>query len=428
MLKIRRTLKKVLTTGILPDMPFVDAQRTYMFNLFLLVACPFAVVSLLINIQWQAWIPALFNLGQIIIFLIGFRISQTQKGKRFRGLLLLSLCGIAIAAAYLYKNGSEYRLPVMMLAGLVLFEKFWQYMLFSILLIAAFVTLRISNIPYEVFEATDGGILAAAMKIFLPLLVFVLCLYYFKDSYFTTLARLEKAIDEVSREKEQKQRILNAVAHDLRNPILNITGVSKLMHQETNLTDEQRVFLGMIDQSTTASLTLINDLLEHQEQQPAANHVLSATNLVGLLRKWSPILQLRAAEKNIHIVLESCDPLIQVELNAARMERVISNLVHNAIKFSPDGSEILITTGIQEKEAYITVQDRGIGIPASQLSTLFVRSGNTGRSGTAGEASYGLGLPICKEIIAEHKGTIAVHSAEGSGTVFRITLPLYQSA
>jgi hypothetical protein len=160
------SLQKLLRLGIREDTSFIETQKTYMFNLFLVIASPFAVISLVINFIEQAWLPALFNVVQLCVFALCFRISKMQKGLHLRPLLLLILSIVAIIAAYFYKNGSEYRLLVMMIAAVVIFDKSWQFLLFAAMVSIAFVWIRLDDqtLADDPHEGLVGGIL----KMLLP--------------------------------------------------------------------------------------------------------------------------------------------------------------------------------------------------------------------------------------------------------------------
>lgn len=224
------SFQRLLRLGIREDTSFIETQKTYMFNLFLLIASPFAFLSLLINLYQLAFWPAFFNVVQLAVFILCFRISKLQKGLYLRPLLLLILSVIAVIAAYYYKNGSEYRLLVMMVAAVVIFDKTWQYFLFACLLSVAFVWIRLDN--HTLVNEPDETVVEGVLKMLLPLLLFTMSLFYFKHIYFKNLAQLEKANQLLSLAKEQEEKILHTVAHDLRSPITNISSISNMMLQD----------------------------------------------------------------------------------------------------------------------------------------------------------------------------------------------------
>lgn len=413
---------RLLRLGIQNDTSFVDAQKTYMFNLFLLIASPFALLSLIFNLYDLAWVPALFNVIQLTVFGIGFRISYQQKNLQLRPILLLILSFIATLAAYFYKNGSEYRLLVMMIAAIVFFDKSWQYFLFALLVSLSFLLVRLDDMHISNLALTD--ILQQTSLILLPLLFFVMSLYYFKHIYFKNLSKLEKTNTALSIAKKQKEKILNTVAHDLRTPISNIAGISQLILSDPQFTKEQKELVSLIVHATNSSLTLINELLEKSDAH-LHSALLAPVDLNELIRQHAPLLSITASEKHSFIEYNLTKMDLPVYVDSGRINRVINNLVSNALKFSPTDSVISINTDKDKDFAILTVKDKGIGIPRENHQKIFEMYTHAKRKGTAGEQSFGMGLSICKQIVEQHGGNIYLESEVGKGSTFIVTLPLY---
>ena len=409
--------------GIREDTSFIETQKTYMFNLFLLVASPFAFISLVINLYQLAFLPALFNIIQLAVFVLCFRISKMQKGLHLRPLMLLILSIIAIIVAYYYKNGSEYRLLVMMIAAVVIFDKTLQYFLFAFLVSIAFVWIRLDDQTSvnEPHENIAGGIL----EMLLPLFLFGMSLFYFKHIYFRNLAQLEKANEDLSLAKQQKERILNTVAHDLRSPINNIAGICQLMLADEQLSNNQKELVSLVVHATESSQSLIIGLLQSNDPLDYPT-VSKKVDLVLFIEECVSLLRLTAVDKGIQIKTDYSGKEIMVIIDTNRIERVITNLVNNAIKFSSANSVISIHVEKELKEALINITDKGIGIPKENHNKIFDMFTHARRKGTAGEISFGMGLSICKQIIEEHKGSITMKSEEGKGTSFFVRLPLDQ--
>lgn len=419
---IHFSLHRLLRLGIQNDTSFVEAQKTYMFNLFLLIASPFALLSLIINLMDLAWVPVLFNVIQLTIFFLGFRISYQQKHLQLRPIFLLILSFVATLAAYFYKNGSEYRLLVMMIAAIVFFDKSWQYFLFALLVSLSFLLVRLDDMNMSKLSLLDN--IQQISLILIPLLFFVMSLYYFKHIYFKNLSKLEKTNAALSIAKKQKEKILNTVAHDLRTPISNIAGISQLILSDAQFTKEQKDLVALIVHSTNASLTLINDLLENSDAHIHAE-LLAPVDLNELIRQHAPLLSISAGEKHSYIDYHLTEMALPVYVDSGRIERVINNLVSNALKFSPSDSMISLHTDRDKDYAILTVKDNGIGIPRENHQKIFEMYTHAKRKGTAGEQSFGMGLSICKQIVEQHGGNIYLESETGKGSTFIVTLPLY---
>jgi len=143
---------------------------------------------------------------------------------------------------------------------------------------------------------------------------------------------------------------------------------------------------------------------------------LLATNSVELLR-------FKAAEKGQQIILELSGMAEELMISREKIWRVISNLISNAIKFSPRGSSIKVKITDFDNEVEISVKDSGIGIPDEIKYKVFNMFTEAKRTGTAGEKSFGLGLSICRQIIENHQGKIWFTSEDKGGTTFFVRLP-----
>lgn len=415
-------LQYFLRMGIREDASFVETQKTYMYNLFLLIAAPFALLSLLVNIYYQALLPGLLNVGQLLVFAWAFRISYQQKGLHQRSLLLLILSVIAAVAAYFFRNGSEYRLLVMMIAAVVVFDKNWQYLCFSLLVSVLFVLIRLDDIT--LIHDSILQQVAEVLKILVPLIVFTMSLFYFKHIYFRNLEQLQNTNKALSLAQEQKSRILNTVAHDLRSPVNNISGICHIMLSDKEFTPAQKELVQLALHASDTSLTLINELLQNNS---VSVHQLSLKtfDLNQVIKDAVSLLQVSAAKKNSRIAESYWVGELVVQADKHRIIRVLTNLVNNAIKFSPAGSVISIQTDRQDNHAVFSVRDTGIGIPKEDQERVFDMLTHTRRRGTEGEISYGMGLSICQEIIEAHGGHISLESEVGKGSCFSVQLPLH---
>lgn len=420
--RLLSVLQRLLRMGISDDASFVEVQKTYMYNLFLLIAAPFAVLSLIINLYYAALLPGVLNVCQLLIFAWAFRISYLQKGLQQRSLLLLLLSVIAAIAAYTFKNGSEYRLLIMMIAAVVVFDKNWQYLCFSLLVSLVFVLIRLDDIL--VIHDSVLQLVAEVLKILVPLIVFAMSLFYFKHIYFRNLEQLQNTNKALSVAQEQRNRILNTVAHDLRSPVNNISGICHVMLSDKEFTPAQKELVQLALHASDTSLTLINELLQNNS---VTVHQLSlkTLDLNKVMKEAVSLLQVSAAKKSSRIVENYWDGELIVQADKHRIIRVLTNLVNNAIKFSPAGSVICIQTKRQDHHAVFCVSDTGIGIPKEDQEQVFDMLTHTRRRGTEGEISYGMGLSICREIIEAHGGLISLESEVGKGTCFSVQLPLY---
>jgi two-component system phosphate regulon sensor histidine kinase PhoR len=132
-------------------------------------------------------------------------------------------------------------------------------------------------------------------------------------------------------------------------------------------------------------------------------------------------MQLQAERADLNLRVECADDLPNVQIDAQRLEQVLVNLIHNAVKFTRPGGEIVLSAEPDEGSIRFAVRDTGVGIPADEISRIFERFYRVDKSRTGN--GTGLGLSIAKHIVEAHEGKIWVESAEGKGSTFYFTIP-----
>jgi len=236
--------------------------------------------------------------------------------------------------------------------------------------------------------------------------------------------KLQEALTKLGLSDKEKDTILRAVAHDLRNPVVGISSLTKLMILE----DEDHANLDklkLIDGACSNALHLIDDIIEAAENKEGLDITLKKKkqNLIEIVKNAITLLRYRADEKKQSIHLEADTQNLEINIYGQKIGRVVGNLISNAIKFSDTGKEIKITVVKNKKEVMVSVSDKGIGIPEQIGKDVFQLFTPSKRFGTKGEKSYGLGLSICKQIITAHEGKIWYENNPTGGTTFCFTLP-----
>jgi len=232
---------------------------------------------------------------------------------------------------------------------------------------------------------------------------------------------LELAFKELEVADKEKDRILRAVAHDLRNPIGGIASLTSLMLMD-EMDTERKELIELIQSATNNSLELINEILEVTGNTSLNPNKKQLVDINTLLSNSIELLRFKAAEKNQQIMLEMLETPEELFISREKIWRVMSNLISNAIKFSPQGSDIYVKVVNEDDNIRISVNDHGIGIPDNIKNQVFNMFTPAKRVGTAGEPSFGLGLSISKQIIESHGGEIWFESEPGEGTTFYIRL------
>ncbi|RHX81388.1 hypothetical protein DLM77_04635 [Leptospira yasudae] len=221
-----------------------------------------------------------------------------------------------------------------------------------------------------------------------------------------------------------KDRLLAAVAHDLKNPISGIISLTELLKEQTNNPNNAEL-LGMMSQAANKTLNIIQDLLQIAEMENE-NYKLKTekANLNHLIQTLVKQNLPDAENKKIKLHAKMGTDPIPVQIELLKFQRVLENLISNSLKFTKEGGEILIHSYSQDKKAMIIVEDTGIGIPLGLQSAIFDQFTRAKRQGLKGEQTTGLGMSIVKVIVELHKGKISLESEEGIGTKFIIEIPL----
>jgi signal transduction histidine kinase len=193
-----------------------------------------------------------------------------------------------------------------------------------------------------------------------------------------------------------------------------------------SLTERQRDMVGRIERSGHRLLGLIENILslsrvESQRETEAAVAPCDLREVVGAALEETEEL-VRPRDLTLRTALPAEPAVVRCERD--QLERVVINLVSNAVKFTPDGGRVGLDLTVSGDEAVLRVSDTGVGIPEAEQKRLFESFFRASTALSAGVQGTGLGLTIVRSIVERHGGTIAVRSAEGAGTTFEVRLPL----
>ncbi len=222
-----------------------------------------------------------------------------------------------------------------------------------------------------------------------------------------------------------KNRFLGIAAHDLRNPLVSIRGFSEIILEgETGpLTDDQREFITIINSASQSMLALVNDLLDVSVIESGKLDLRKTVQSLGtLILDRLRLQEIVARQKTITIRTEF-DEVPDFPFDSERMAQVVDNLVSNAVKFSPPGSEIQVRLEMKGEDVRCAVIDKGPGVSPGDRTMLFGAFQRLSARPTGGEKSTGLGLSIVKKIVEAHEGVIDVISEPGAGSEFYFSIP-----
>lgn len=244
---------------------------------------------------------------------------------------------------------------------------------------------------------------------------------------------LAKANAELAASNEQKNRLMGMLAHDLRTPLQVVAGFAEMLDRRLDgrLEETERACLERIRESSLTMRHMVEDALSLAALQAGRLRLARRpSDLVALVRRNVSMNRVLAEGKAIAIELSVPEnTLPMADIDPAKMDQLLNNLLSNAIKYSDRGGRVRVALGGGSGGwARIRVSDEGRGIPPAELEHLFQPFARTGRLGTEGEGTVGLGLYICRSIAEGHGGRITADSVPGRGSTFTVELPLVASS
>ena len=251
------------------------------------------------------------------------------------------------------------------------------------------------------------------------------------EAYEQLLVWEHRARAEAERANRMKDQFLTIAAHELRTPLTTLMGQAQLFHRraerEQHLTERDRNTLSIINNQVARLNKLVQALLDVSRLEMGQLSIERAPlDICELVRRVVREIALTAEDRRIELICP--DQPIVVDGDELRLEQVVQNLIQNALKYSQAPDPIHLTVALEGDAGWITVQDRGIGIPREELPNLFKRFYRAKNVEEHHISGMGIGLCVVKEIITMHGGTVEVDSTEGQGSSFTISLPLAEAS
>jgi signal transduction histidine kinase len=239
-------------------------------------------------------------------------------------------------------------------------------------------------------------------------------------------AELENALQKLSESNQVKANIISNISHELRTPLTHIKGYLEILIAQDMgpLSEDQIHILSIMQRSSERLERLIDDLIQYSLAEK--NSVNLDMQKVDLTRICSAVLvavKSKVEEHNLETRCQSSPNLPKVMADEEKIAWVISQLVDNAIKFTPAGGQIILSLETDDKFVTCSIEDTGIGIPANRLNEIFEPFHQLDASSTRRYGGTGLGLALVKKIIEAHGATIRLVSTEGKGSTFSFQLP-----
>jgi signal transduction histidine kinase len=236
------------------------------------------------------------------------------------------------------------------------------------------------------------------------------------------LSELQKAYEDLNELDRLKSEFITTTSHELRTPLTSIKGYLQLITSGMVPPDLQPEMLKTVSSHVDTVIHLVNDLLLMQEMD-AIEFRKAAVDVAEIVHAEVEAARTRAESAGIRWVLEIAQELPPVWGDAEHLQRMFHNLLDNAIKFSPDGGDVIVRAYAGDKTVTVQVIDSGVGILREEQEKVFERFYRIEKVGDHLFGGLGLGLAIAKHIVEKHDGRIHVVSAPGEGSTFTVELP-----
>lgn len=223
--------------------------------------------------------------------------------------------------------------------------------------------------------------------------------------------------------EEMRRGFIANVSHELRTPMTSIKGFVEGILDGTIPPDRQNYYLTIVRDETTRLNRLVNDLLDLARMEAGEVHFnFKDFNINELIRRCIIKLETQITSKDLQVEADFEEEDMFVNADSDAIERVLINLLHNAIKFTPEKGRIKLATYKNRDKIFVSVKDSGIGIEKEEIDLIWERFHKSDKSRSKDKSGTGLGLAIVKNIINEHNQTISVESELGKGTKFIFSL------
>lgn len=246
--------------------------------------------------------------------------------------------------------------------------------------------------------------------------------------------QVDERAEEIRRQNEQlrlmnqeKADFMNIAAHDLRNPLTAVQGIASIMADPDEELDKQDIldFADIISRSSDRMFELIENYLNvHKLEQGDVQVEVKPLNLAEEIMQSVERFAMQTAKKKMTVRLLGAEEEVPVLADPTFTGQVLDNVLSNAIKYAPIGSEITVQLHRNEKEGGVTITDEGPGIPEDKMNELYKKFCKIGSIPTGGEVSTGLGLSIVKQLLNMMGGDIRCESRPGEGASFTVVLPV----
>lgn len=229
--------------------------------------------------------------------------------------------------------------------------------------------------------------------------------------------------EELERVDSMRKQFIANVSHDLRSPLTSIGGFAQAMLDGTIPQENQKKYLKIVLTETEHLTNLTqNILLLTQMENNVLKLEMNPFDINNLVKKVLIQFEQEIVKKSLNVKLYVSDGEEMVLGDLNQIQRVIYNIVHNAIKFSPNNGDLIVETKLRQRKIYVSISDTGPGMSKEEIKYMWIRFHKADKSRGKEKGGFGIGLSIVKEIISAHNQEVDVYSQQGKGTTFVFSL------
>ncbi|RXK82981.1 sensor histidine kinase [Filimonas effusa] len=436
-------VNRLISSGTHSDMPLDEVKRTKLTNICVLSCMPVTTFFLIVNLLKQYYTLGFINLA---ILAGGATILYINYQRRYylaRLLLLIVSNIIFTVSSILYHNGGEHFLLLTIILAVILYNNKWFIYIFSGITAIAYIWVYIEKSRSPII--TNVGGTRAIINLAMMLLLFIISLNYFKQQHLHHQQVIEKKNKALYDQKIQllaqkdaleennqmlgelnrtKEKLFSIIAHDMRSPLGSLRGSLDLLQQRMISAAEFEQIAAILIQQVDDLQASQENLLQWSRSQLTGISVKEQlVSLRKLAEEKTAFLQPQAVKKDILIRIDITDQAL-VKADMDHCSLILRNLLTNAIKFSPVGGLIIVSSQAHKNFVCLSISDQGIGISQAQLDLLNSGSVNVSTRGTSNEKGTGLGLLLCKEFLEKNGGRLEITANHPKGSVVSFLLPI----
>ena len=232
-------------------------------------------------------------------------------------------------------------------------------------------------------------------------------------------------VEELRRLSALRADFVSLVSHELRAPMASVVGSAQTLQLRwRELSPDQREsFLALIGSETERLAALVGDVLDTSRIEAGTfSYRFADVDLGGLVR--DSVASVSVGQDEVEVTAEVGDGLPRIRGDRDRLQQVLTNLIDNAVKYSPAGQQVVVRAYREDSQVRVDVSDSGPGVPTEQQRLIFEKFGRANTPGSQGKPGTGLGLFIARSIAEAHGGSLTVFSSPAQGATFTLTLPV----